>query len=132
MDNKDVQGVATYHFALHIEDVASGTHIRQGNDTQIVVANGTEGKGLIEQCHINASQVGRLGHEVFIASTTQQRTTGKVEKARIILHLNQCHKVGHSLLLTRKNLLSDIVQFTPIAPWRPLSLPFWCPFHILL
>ena len=88
VDDEDVERVVAERFALNIQNVTSGAHTLQGGDFQTVVTDRAKGKGLIEQGHINAAHIGRLGHEVFVARIPQQRAPCKVEEATVVFDLD--------------------------------------------
>ena len=57
MDDEDVQRIVIQGLSLHIQDVSRRTHAFHRPDFQAVVAEGTEGLGLVQQAHINAADV---------------------------------------------------------------------------
>ena len=58
MNDEDVQRITIHGLPLHIQDVTRGAHAFQRRDIQVVVADRTKRKGLIEQGHINTTNVG--------------------------------------------------------------------------
>ena len=124
MDNEDMQRVARHNTSADIEDVTGRTHAGKGFYTEGTMLQHLEGEGLIKQCHVEASFVGRAGHDIFITRMTKQRTARQVMQHRVVLDLNQCHKVRQlkrdSIGRTGNNGTPDIVQFAPVTARGPL------------
>ena len=118
--------------SLDIENIPSRPHTLYRLDRQIVITDRAKREGLVEQCYINATNVRRLGHEVLVASVAQERTMGQVKQTRVILHFDKCDKVWQAILPTRKNLLPEIVQLSPISGRRPMTFSVGKPLCILL
>ena len=58
--------------AADIKDVSSGAHPRHGVYSKAITRVYTEGGGLIHQCHIYASLVGRVGHDILVSGSAEQ------------------------------------------------------------
>ena len=121
MDDEDMKGVAVLGLALDIQDVSCGAHVGKRFDVEVVIAQRAERQGLVEQRHINAADVGRLRHQIFIACMAKQRTTGEIEETSVVLDFDERHEVGDAFLLARQYNLSDAVYLTPIAGRGPFT-----------
>ena len=94
MDYKDVKGVAGYYFSGDIKDVARGPHVLYRADAQGIMAYKIKGKGRIEQGHIDAPEVGRVGHDILIMGLPQKGAPCEVAHHSVVLNLTQRHEVG--------------------------------------
>ena len=95
-----------------------------------------KGKGRIEKCHIDAPQVGRVGHDIIIMSLAQKRTPCKVVHHRVVLDLTQRYDVGQCPLAgvfsAREYSLTYMVQLLPITIMAPMTCPVGSKFYIIL
>ena len=125
-----MQCVARGYDTLGIKDVAGGTHSLYRVHPDAVALDKTEGKGRIKKCHIDATLVGRIGHDVFITGVAKQAALGEVVDDAVIFHLAEGDKdallpglgIGVAIrlfanlrLATRNNRLPHPIQLLPIA-----------------
>ena len=120
MDDKDVKGVARIAATLDIKDVTGGTHALGRQDSDGLVTKGMKAQGMIEQGNIDATQIGRLGHQVMIAGIAKEGTAGQVSENGIVLDLDQGDKVGQ-LVGTRQDLLTNTVYLAPVFGGSPMA-----------
>ena len=132
MNNKDVEGIARIDETTGIEDVTGGPHTFYGGHPQGITAEGCEGKWAIEQGNIDTSDVGGIGHQVFIAGIAQKRTVCQVVEDRIIFHFAEGNQIGNAVVAGREQFLSNIVQFAPITLLRPVARGLWQILRIVL
>ena len=123
MNDKNVKSVAGDNLTFHVENIACRTHALDKGDGDGFVTNRTKRRRLIDKGHIDASLVGRLGHQIVVAGISQERTTGEVMEHSVILYLNKCHEV-RQLLATRENGLPRMVQLAPVARASPMARTF--------
>ena len=78
VDNENVERVARNDLSAGIKDVACRAHILQRLDANGVVVEQAEREGRIEQRHVDAAHVGRVGRHVFIACIPKQLTLRQI------------------------------------------------------
>ena len=87
MDNEQVEGVASKDATADVEDITRGPHPLNGGDADAAVVEWREGEWTVEQGYVNAAQVGRGGHQVFIAGIAEQGTLRQIPENGIVLDL---------------------------------------------
>ena len=126
-----MERIARDDTAASIKDVARGMHVGQGFHPKRIMMEQLEREGGIEQSDINATRVGAVGGEEFVAGVFQKRTARQIEENRIVFHLAECHEIGDLPYIflkfglggeasTGKNLLTDVVQLAPITCRIPM------------
>ena len=87
MHHKDVQSVVGDNPARNVEYVARGPHPAHRGHPQRRMGDWGKRKLMVEQSHVDAAIVGRVGHYVTVARVAQQRTLGQVAQYCVVFHL---------------------------------------------
>ena len=92
--------------------------------------DGPKAVGLVHQCHIDATLVGRRGDEIFVVQGAQHTATGKMMHHTVVLHLAQRHNGRR--LGCREDGACYLVTLVAIACGSPSSAPLRQKFGIIL
>jgi len=89
-----------------------------------MMAERTEGQGIVKQGHVDAPLVRRVGNEVTIACSAEQGTASEVAEHTVVLHLTEGDKAGDDIIATREDGLCKMVLLAPITTSGPMARGF--------
>ena len=113
MNDKDMKSVARGTTALNIKNITSGAHARKLRHGYHLITKGMKTLRLIEQGNIDATDIGRLGHEIIVAGIAKKGAMRQIAQHGIVFYFDQSNKVGQ-LVGTRQYLLPysiDLPQY---------------------
>ena len=118
-----MQGVAACYHAFGVEQIARWAHAFYCVHPHGMAAQEPEREGRIKQRHINATAVGRAGHHILVACSSQQGAACEVVQNGVVLYLAEHRHVGNGQrgrVGTRQDGLPRAVQLLPIVRFRPM------------
>ena len=93
MKDEDVEGVARGDASRHMEDVTRGTAVGgERCDAQSVVGDGVKEKWLIEECHIDAADIGTVGDEGRITETGEGGAMREIVDDTVVLYFHETYE----------------------------------------